>query len=97
MVRSELIEKISEQCTGIKKNDIDLAVQCILDTMSEALSNGGRIEIRGFGVFSLHHQKERLGRNPKSGEPVSIPAKTSIHFKPGKDIRDKVNESRLKS
>ncbi|MEY8198219.1 MAG: integration host factor subunit beta, partial [Colwellia sp.] len=71
--------------------DIELAVKTILDTMSQALSQGDRIEIRGFGSFSLHFRSPRLGRNPKTGESVQLRGKYVPHFKPGKELREQVN------
>jgi len=62
--------------------------------MSQELATGGRIEIRGFGSFSLHYRPPRMGRNPKTGEPVALPAKYVPHFKPGKDLRERVNAGR---
>ena len=70
------------------------AVKHILELMSEALANGKRIEIRGFGSFSLHYRPPRMGRNPKTGEAVALAGKNVPHFKPGKDLRERVNESR---
>ncbi|MEY8198201.1 MAG: integration host factor subunit beta, partial [Colwellia sp.] len=70
---------------------IELAVKTILDTMSQALSQGDRIEIRGFGSFSLHFRSPRLGRNPKTGESVQLRGKYVPHFKPGKELREQVN------
>jgi integration host factor subunit beta len=70
---------------------MELAVKMILDHMSDALARGERIEIRGFGSFSLHYRAPRVGRNPKTGEPVSLPGKYVPHFKPGKELRERVN------
>jgi integration host factor subunit beta len=72
---------------------MELAVKMILDHMSDALARGERIEIRGFGSFSLHYRAPRVGRNPKSGESVSLPGKYVPHFKPGKELRERVNSS----
>ena len=91
MTRSELIEKISERFPSLPPKDIDTAVKTILQQMSHTLSTGDRIEIRGFGSFNLHHLKERVGRNPKTGEAVTIPAKFTPHFKAGKELRERVN------
>ena len=91
MTKSELIEALSRKQSQLAYKDIELAVKTILEYMSSSLSNGERIEIRGFGSFSLHYRPARSGRNPKSGEPVSLPAKYVPHFKPGKELRERVN------
>ena len=91
MTKSELIEALSRKQTQLSSKDIELAVKTILEYMSSSLSNGERIEIRGFGSFSLHFRPARSGRNPKSGEPVALPAKYVPHFKPGKELRERVN------
>ena len=94
MTKSELIERIAAVQSQLSSKDVELAVKMILDHMAEALSTGERIEIRGFGSFSLHYRAARLGRNPKTGEKVQLAGKYVPHFKPGKDLRDRVNESR---
>ena len=76
--------------------DVELAVRCMVDYLSDTLSSCERIEIRGFGSFSLHHRAARLGRNPKTGEAVSLTEKHVPHFKPGKEMRDMVDASREK-
>jgi integration host factor subunit beta len=91
MTKSELIERITERHPELSSKDIELAVKTILDTMSQALSQGDRIEIRGFGSFSLHFRNPRVGRNPKTGESVSLKGKYVPHFKPGKELREQVN------
>lgn len=91
MTKSELIEVLARKQTQLAYRDIELAVKTILEYMSASLSSGERIEIRGFGSFSLHFRPARSGRNPKSGEPVSLPAKYVPHFKPGKELRERVN------
>ena len=91
MTKSELIEVLSRKQSQLAYKDIELAVKTILEYMSSSLSNGERIEIRGFGSFSLHYRPARSGRNPKSGEPASLPAKYVPHFKPGKELRERVN------
>ena len=73
--------------------DVELAVKTVLEHMAERLANGDRIEIRGFGSFSLHYRPGRVGRNPKTGAPVSLPAKYVPHFKPGKELRERVDEA----
>jgi len=93
MTKSELIEKLAASQSQLTAKDMELAVKMILDHMSDALARGERIGIRGFGSFSLHYRAPRLGRNPKSGAPVSLPGKYVPHFKPGKELRDRVNGS----
>lgn len=94
MTRSELIEVLTRKQGLLTKSDVDAAVRVMIDHMSEILSNGGRVEIRGFGSFSLHPRKARMGRNPKTGEPVSLPEKYVPHFKPGKEMREEVNANK---
>ncbi|MDR9432822.1 MAG: integration host factor subunit beta [Spiribacter sp.] len=94
MTKSELIDLIAESQQHLAQRDVELAVKTILEQMSECLASGERIEIRGFGSFSLHHRPPRIGRNPKTGEPVSLPGKHVPHFKPGKEMRERVDEGR---
>jgi len=94
MTKSELIELIARKQTQFSQKDVELAVNQILDSMIVSLSEGDRIEIRGFGSFSLHHRKARLGRNPKTGEKVQLTEKRVPHFKPGKLLRDRVDEAK---
>ncbi|MDF1765746.1 MAG: integration host factor subunit beta [Gammaproteobacteria bacterium] len=91
MTKSELIERIASKQKQLTAKDVELAVKGILETMSQVLADGGRIEIRGFGSFSLHYRVPRIGRNPKTGEPVALSGKHVPHFKPGKELRDRVN------
>jgi integration host factor subunit beta len=93
MTKSELIERIAAKQTQLSARDCEFAVKSIIEYMSEALSDGGRIEIRGFGSFSLHYRVPRIGRNPKTGTPVNLSGKYVPHFKPGKELRDRVNSS----
>lgn len=90
MTKSELIEAIAARQMHLKTDDVDMAVKTLLEQMSATLSSGERIEIRGFGSFSLHHRKPRIGRNPKTGESVALPGKYVPHFKPGKELREQV-------
>ena len=92
MTKSELIERLIDQNDQLSIKDVELAVKTMLDHMTESLSQGDRIEIRGFGSFSLHHRPARVGRNPKTGESVALPAKYVPHFKPGKELRERVDE-----
>jgi integration host factor subunit beta len=94
MTKSELIESIARKQSQLGYKDIELVIKTLLEHMVSALSTGERIEIRGFGSFSLHYRPPRMGRNPKSGEPVSLSAKYVPHFKPGKDLRERVNEGK---
>ena len=91
MTKSELIEILSQRQAHLKSDDVDLAVKALLEMMGGALSVGDRIEIRGFCSFSLHYRPPRLGRNPKSGESVALPGKHVPHFKPGKELRERVS------
>ena len=93
MTKSELIERIAAVQTQLSAKDVELAVKMMLDHMAEALAEGERIEIRGFGSFSLHYRAPRLGRNPKTGEKVELAGKYVPHFKPGKELRERVNNS----
>ena len=94
MTKSELIEIIARKQKHLPGKDVELAVKHLLETMSDSLADGQRIEIRGFGSFSLHFRPPRLGRNPKTGEAVALSGKYVPHFKPGKDLRERVNEGR---
>lgn len=91
MTKSELIEKIATVQTQLSTKDVELAIKMLLENMAEALAAGERIEIRGFGSFSLHYRAARLGRNPKTGEKVELEGKYVPHFKPGKKLRERVN------
>jgi len=91
MTKSELIERLAQKQTQLAYRDVELAVKTVLEHMVERLANGDRIEIRGFGSFSLHFRPGRIGRNPKTGSPVALPAKHVPHFKPGKELRERVD------
>ncbi|MFB9885266.1 integration host factor subunit beta [Balneatrix alpica] len=91
MTKSELIERLVARHQDIPIKDVENAVKTILEQMAEALARGDRIEIRGFGSFSLHYRAPRMGRNPKTGESVPLGPKYVPHFKPGKELRDQVN------
>lgn len=91
MTRSDLIIKLAERYPQLLAKDAELAVKVILDSMSATLTEGGRIEIRGFGSFALNYRPPRLGRNPKSGDKVQVPAKYVPHFKAGKELRERVD------
>jgi len=93
VTKSELIAQLSVRFPQLVLKDAEIAVRTILDAMSQTLCEGERIEIRGFGSFSLNYRPPRLGRNPKTGETVPVPAKHVPHFKAGKELRDRVDES----
>jgi len=93
MTKSELIETHAEQHAHVPVKDVENAVKEILEQMAGSLSTSDRIEIRGFGSFSLHFRAPRTGRNPKTGDTVELEGKHVPHFKPGKELRDRVNES----
>lgn len=93
MTRSDLVEELAARFDQLTQRDAELAVKTILDAVSDALVRGQRIEIRGFGSFSVTRRPPRLGRNPRSGEAVQIPAKRVPHFKPGKALREDVDHT----
>ncbi len=94
MTKSELIEVLARKQDHLAYRDVERAVKSLIDQIGESLAEGERIEIRGFGSFSLHFRPPRVGRNPKTGEPVSLPGKYVPHFKPGKELRERVNGNR---
>ena len=93
MTKSDLIERLSEQYSHLAAKEVESAIKEILEQMSASLEGGDRIEIRGFGSFSLHYRAPRQGRNPKTGEKVELTGKHVPHFKPGKELRERVNPS----
>lgn len=93
MTKSELIEKMADRLGDLSAKDVELAIKEILEMMAQSLSKGERIEIRGFGSFSLHFRAPRVGRNPKTGDAVELSGKYVPHFKPGKELRERVNLS----
>jgi integration host factor subunit beta len=92
MTKSELINMLAAKHPQLEFKDVELAVKELLEQMSAALSSGERIEVRGFGSFSLHYRPPRVGRNPKTGTAVHVPDKFVPHFKPGKELRERVND-----
>ena len=94
LIKSQLIAEISKQLPHLPEKDIALAVNSIIEQMSDVLSNGGRIEIRGFGSFCLHYRPPRKAHNPKTGEKLITSPKYAVHFKPGKELREQVNANR---
>jgi integration host factor subunit beta len=93
MTKSELIERLAARFPQLVAKDADYAVKMILDAMTDCLVRGDRIEIRGFGSFGLNYRPPRVGRNPKSGEKVSVPDKYVPHFKAGKELRERVDNA----
>jgi integration host factor subunit beta len=91
MTKSELINVLANKNSHLSLKDVDFSVNSLLEQMAESLAKGERIEVRGFGSFTLHHRKSRIGRNPKTGESVSLPPKYAPHFKPGKELKERVN------
>ncbi len=91
MTRSELIEMLAQRYPNVPFEDVDAVARLIQSAMFEALASGGRIEIRGFGSFSLTVRPPRMGRNPRTGEKVAVPAKALPHFKAGKELRERVD------
>ncbi len=92
MIKSEIIESLASKLPYLAFKDAELAVKLILEHMTNALSSGKRIEIRGFGSFAMHYRPARVGRNPKSGEVVYVPEKFVLLFKSGKELRERVAE-----
>ena len=94
MTKSEIIDILTRKQSHLSSKDVELSIKMLLESMSGTLSSGGRIEIRGFGSFSLHHRTARKGRNPKTGDQVDLPPKFVPHFKPGKELRERVNAAK---
>lgn len=92
MTKSELIEILARKQPQLNSKDVELSVKTILEHMAQVLASGERIEIRGFGSFSLHYRPPRVGRNPKTGDSVQLGAKYVPHFKPGKELRERVDQ-----
>ena len=98
MTKSELMARLAEVFLAengnqLQSKDIEDSVKVLVDTMTRSLAKGQRIEIRGFGSFDLNYRPPRVGRNPKTGERVDVPAKYVPHFKPGKELRERVNQA----
>ncbi len=94
MIKSELVELVGRRQDQLSEQDVALSINAVLDKMSQHLSQGGRIEIRGFGSFSLHYRPPRQAHNPKTGEKLITPPKYAVHFKPGKELRESINAAR---
>jgi integration host factor subunit beta len=91
MTRSELINRLAERYPQLTYKDMECATRTIFDAICQALTQGQRVEIRGFGSFSLNRRLPRIGRNPKSGDKVMVPAKYAPYFRPGKELREQVD------
>lgn len=91
MTKSELVSVVSDRFPQLLRVNAEMAVNAILGAIAQTLIDGGRVEIRGFGVFSLNYRPPRVGRNPKTGEPVHVPGTYTPHFKAGKILREGVN------
>lgn len=91
MIRSELVQLLSEENPSLRVAEVEAVIDTFLDGISEQLAAGGRVELRGFGSFSIRSREAREGRNPRTGEPVSVPAKHVPHFKAGKEMRQRLN------
>jgi integration host factor subunit beta len=93
IIKSELINIMSQKLTYLAEKDVALSLNHIIDQIGLALSKGSRIEIRGFGTFSLHYRPPRLAHNPKTGEKLMTESKYAVHFKSGKELRERINSS----
>ena len=93
MIKSELIVKLGRKQHHLSEKDVAISVNTIIEQMINHLTTGGRIEIRDFGSFNLHHRPPRLAHNPKTGEKLTTEAKYAVHFKPGKAMKERINES----
>lgn len=93
MIKSELIAELAKKNPHLYQRDIELIVNTFFETISEAMSRGERVELRGFGAFAVKKRAARLGRNPKTGEAVQVDAKHTPHFKTGKELRERLNKS----
>ena len=92
MKKSDLVRKVAERCDGVSSRDAELVVNTLFSSMTEALGNGERIDIRGFGNFEVRERKAKEGRNPKTGEKIKVKAKRVPFFKPGRDLKERVND-----
>ena len=93
MIKSELIQKLADENPNLYQRDVERIVSVIFDELTEALARGDRVELRGFGAFSVKHRPARAGRNPRSGESVAIEEKWAPYFKAGKEMRDRLNKA----
>jgi len=97
VLRSQLIELLAHEVEGLSAKDLELAVKLLQEQMIDTLGHGGRIEVRGFGSFSLHYRRPKLARNPKTGESVPLGERYVVHFKPGKELRELVDNGKAPS
>ena len=93
MIKSQLIEKLAAENTHLTHAEVERVVNVVLDRMVDSMSSGGRVELRGFGAFSVRSRPARSGRNPRTGETVQVPAKSVPFFKSGKELRERLNAS----
>ena len=93
MIKSELIQKLADENPHLYQRDVERIVSAVFDEITDALARGDRVELRGFGAFSVKHRDARTGRNPRTGESVEVPAKRAPFFKTGKDLRDRMNDN----
>lgn len=92
MIRSELLQALARDNPELRAEEIEQVVEIFFDEIAARLAEGGRVELRGFGAFSTRQRESRMGRNPRSGEAVAVPAKRVPYFKPGKEIRERLNK-----
>ncbi len=92
MIRSELIKKLEADNPELRTEEVERIVDLFFNQIIQRLADGGRVELRGFGAFSTRHREPRVGRNPRTGESVQVPAKRVPYFKPGKDVRERLND-----
>jgi integration host factor subunit beta len=91
MIRSELVQRIAEENPGLRLTEVETIVDTIFETILDQLERGGRVELRGFGAFSVRAREARTGRNPRTGSAVAVPSKNVPYFKAGKELRDRLN------
>lgn len=91
MIRSELVQKLAAENPELGLAEVDRVVSTLFSAITDQLAKGGRVELRGFGAFSTRAREGRVGRNPRTGEPVTVPAKRVPYFKPGKEMRARLN------
>jgi len=91
MIRSELVQKICQDFPDLTQKEVDGIVSALFDSITDQLASGGRVELRGFGAFSTRQRDARVGRNPRTGDPVDVAAKRVPYFKPGKEMRERLN------
>jgi len=92
MTRTELAQRLALKFPQLSYTDSDISVKSILEALTSCLAKGSRVEVRGFGAFTLNIRRPRLGRNPKTGEKVQVPEKCAVHFKPGIELKERVNQ-----